>query len=67
MRPLIGIFANAALMMGSMRFLVASIVVWATPQAAPMASSQAAVPSWPTGAEPTTLRPACSNSRTTAV
>ncbi len=39
----------------------------AVPVAAPIASSHAAVPSRPTGAEPTTLRPAASNSRTLAV
>ena len=45
----------------------ASIRAWGTLAALPMACSQASVPSWPTGAEPTTGRPAASNSRMLAV
>jgi hypothetical protein len=66
-RPLIGLAASAAAMAGRKRFLAASILSWATPQALPIASSQAAVPSRPTGADPTTVRPAASNSRMLAV
>ena len=67
MRALIGFAASAALIIGRKRFLAASILSRATLQAVPIDSSQASVPSWPTGAEPTILRPARSNWRKLAV
>ena len=67
MRPLIGVAASAPRIAGSMRFFAASIFACATPAAVPIACSHASVPSWPTGALPTTGRPAASNSRTDAV
>ena len=59
--------ASAPRMAGRNLFLAASISACATLAALPMACSQASVPSWPTGAEPTIGRPAASNSRTLAV
>jgi hypothetical protein len=55
-------------MAGRKRFLAASILrLRDVGIASPTACSQASVPSWPTGAEPTTGRPAASNSRMLAV
>ena len=62
-----GLAARAPLMAGRMAFCASAILAGDTLQASPMAASQAAVPSWPTGAEPTTERPAVSNSRMDAV
>ena len=68
MRPLIGVFASAPLIAGSMRFLRGvDACPGATLAVVPIACSQASVPSWPTGAEPTIGRPAASNSRMLAV
>jgi hypothetical protein len=67
MRPLIGDFASAPRIAGRNLFFAASILSCAMLVALPMACSQASVPSWPTGAEPITVRPAASNSRTLAV
>ena len=63
----IGAAASTPPIAGRAASLAAPIAAAGTPQASPIASSQAAVPSTPTGAEPTTVRPAASNSRTEAV
>ncbi len=67
MVPLMGILSSAPRIIGKKVFLAAAILSSATLQARPMASSQAAVPSCPTGAEPTMARPALWNSRMEAV
>jgi hypothetical protein len=54
MRPLIGAFASAPDRRQEAVLGRVDLAPGGTPQAAPIASSQAAVPSWPTGAEPTT-------------
>ena len=64
MRASMGAASRAARMAGRARALAASAFM---PVAAAMASSQAAVPSTPTGPEPMTGRPAARNSRTVAV
>ena len=58
--------ANAPEIAARVRFFAAATLSAAMPHASPIASSQAAVPSRPTGAEPTTVRPAAVNSRTDA-
>ena len=62
MRPRIGAFASGGLLIAGkqLRFLAAAMALArrGTSQASPIASNQAAAPSWPTGAEPITLRPA---------
>ena len=62
MRALTWLSARTALIAGSALALAASIRSGAMPEALPIASSQAAVASSPTGAEPTTGRPAAVNS-----
>ena len=67
MRPLIGLPIKAPAMAGTIAFWAAAMRSGGTPHASPIAASQSAVPSRPTGADPTTLRPAASNSRIDAV
>ena len=67
MRALIGLAASAPLIAGSIRAFAASSIAAGTSAALAIASIQAAVPSSPTGPEPTTGRPAARNSRMLAV
>ena len=67
MRPLIGAAASTPLIAGRIRFCAAAIKSCGVLVDLPIASNQRAVPSYPTGAEPTIERPAASNSRIQAV